>query len=144
MSPFMCGSRGRCLVINSSYHASILFIINPLSYNTTYSSWLATSYSCTPFIVLVWSYHRRFSYPFASVPLWEWTYISAWHTSKHYCSYCFRKRNTCSKGGLPPFLSPHSMNEWIFLLLETTSVFWWTLSLLTWFARIWCNKHWWW
>jgi hypothetical protein len=26
--PFMCGSRGKCLVINSSYHIYILFILN--------------------------------------------------------------------------------------------------------------------
>jgi len=56
-SLLMCGSRGRCLVINLSYHTKISFIINSLSYNITYLSWLATSYSCPPFMVLVWSYH---------------------------------------------------------------------------------------
>jgi hypothetical protein len=53
----MCGSRVRCLVISLFYHTNILFIIDSLSYNTTYPSWHATSYSCTPFTVLVWSYH---------------------------------------------------------------------------------------
>jgi hypothetical protein len=42
----LCGSRGKRLVINSSYHTCILFIFNPLLYNMTYSSWLATSYNC--------------------------------------------------------------------------------------------------
>jgi len=41
------------------------------------------------------------------VPLWEWTYNSPWHISRYCCSYCFGKWSTCSKGGLPPFPSPH-------------------------------------
>jgi len=28
-----------------------------------------------------------------------------------YCNYCFGKWSTCSKGGLPPFLSPHPMTN---------------------------------
>jgi hypothetical protein len=43
---FMCGSKGGHLVISSSYHTNISFIMNSLSYNTMYLSWLATSYSC--------------------------------------------------------------------------------------------------
>jgi hypothetical protein len=31
-------------------------------------------------------------------------------------------------------------NEWIILLLETTSILSWTLSLLTRFTQIWCNE----
>jgi hypothetical protein len=57
MFSLMCGSRGRRLVISSFYHISILFIINSLSYNTMYPSWIVTSYSCPLFIVLMWSYH---------------------------------------------------------------------------------------
>jgi hypothetical protein len=68
----MCGSRGKCLVINSSYHTNTSFIISPLFYNTTYLFWLATSYNCTPFMVSMWSYHWQSRYPFALVPLWEW------------------------------------------------------------------------
>jgi len=82
--PFMCGSKGMCLVISSSYHASILFIINPFSYNTTYPSWLATSHSCPPFIMSMWSYHWWFNHPFAWVLLWEWVYNIPWHISR-YC-----------------------------------------------------------
>jgi hypothetical protein len=53
----MCGSKGRRLIISSSYHTIILFIISPFSYNIMHPSWLATSYSYPPFMVLVWSYH---------------------------------------------------------------------------------------
>jgi hypothetical protein len=42
---FMCGSTGRHLVISSSYHTNILFIIDPLSHSIMYLFWLATSYS---------------------------------------------------------------------------------------------------
>jgi hypothetical protein len=47
-------SKGKCLVINLSHHTNISFIIGPLSYNITYSSWLATSYNGPPFTVSVW------------------------------------------------------------------------------------------
>jgi len=110
-SPFMCGSRGRCLVINSSYHTYISFIISPLFYNITYSSWLATSYNCPFFTISVCSYHWQFIYPFASMPLWEWTYSNPLHTSRYYRNYCFGEWSTCSKGGLPPFLSQHPMTN---------------------------------
>jgi hypothetical protein len=69
-SLLMCESKGRHLVISSSYHTNISFIISPLSYNTTYLSRLATSYSCTPFTMSMWSYHWQSRYPFAfSAPL---------------------------------------------------------------------------
>jgi hypothetical protein len=44
-SPFMCGFKGRRLVINSCYHISILFIIDPLFHSIMYLFWLATSYN---------------------------------------------------------------------------------------------------
>ncbi len=72
--PFICRSRGRCLVNNLSYCSYISFILSPLPYNITYPSWFATSYDCPSFMVLVWSYHWQFKYPFASVSLQEWTY----------------------------------------------------------------------
>jgi hypothetical protein len=73
-SLFMCRSRGKRLVINSSYHTNISFIIGPFSYNITYWSWFATSFSCPPFMVSMWSYHWQSRYPFASMPIWEWMY----------------------------------------------------------------------
>jgi hypothetical protein len=35
---FMCESKGKCLVINLSYHNNISFIIGPFAYNITYLS----------------------------------------------------------------------------------------------------------
>jgi len=65
------------------------------------------------------SYHWRFTYPFASVPLWEWTYSNPLHILGYYCNYCFGEWSTCSKGGLPPFLSSHAPNDkWISLSQE--------------------------
>jgi hypothetical protein len=114
MFSFMCGSRGKCLVISLSYHTNISFIISSLFYNTMYPSWLATFYSCTPFMVLVWSYHWQSKYPLALVPLWEWAYNNPWHTSWYYYNYYFGELNTCSKGGLPPFPLPHPMTNGYF------------------------------
>jgi hypothetical protein len=79
MSLFICRSRGKHLVISSSYHTCISSIFNPLPYNTMYPSCLATSYGCPFVIVLVWSCHWRFKYPFALVPLRGWTYMSQPH-----------------------------------------------------------------
>ncbi len=111
MSPFMCRSKGRRLVINSFYHTYNSFILGPLPYNTMYSSWITTSNNCPFFMVLVWSYHWQSRYPFASVPLWEWVYTNPQYTLKYYCNYCFKEWNTCSKGGIPPFPSPHTMTS---------------------------------
>jgi hypothetical protein len=106
-SLLMCGFKGKCFVINFSYHSNILFIIGPLSYNIMYLFWFATSYSDPPFIVSMWSHHWQFRCPFGLVPMWEWTYSSPWHILRYYCSYYFKEWNTCSKGGLPPFPLPH-------------------------------------
>jgi hypothetical protein len=115
MFPLMCGSRGRCLVINLSYHMCISFIFSPFFNNITYLSWLATSYSCPSFIVLIWSYHWWSKYPFVLVLWREWMYISPWNTSRYFHS-CFGKWNTCSKGGLWPFPLPHMMtSEYLYL-----------------------------
>jgi hypothetical protein len=65
------------------------------------------SYTCRPFMALVWSYHWSFRYPFPSAPFLEWTYSNPQHTLKYSSNYCFGEWNTCSKGGLPPFPSPH-------------------------------------
>jgi len=105
--PFICGSRGKHLVISSSYHTNISFIMNSFSYNTMYLSWLATFYSCPPFTMLVWSYHWQSRCPFALMPLREWTYNNPRHTLGYYCNYCFGKWNICLKGSLPPFPSPN-------------------------------------
>jgi hypothetical protein len=111
MALLMCKSKGKCLVISLSYHICISFILNPLLYNIMYSSWLASSYSCPSFTVFLWSYHWQSEYPFTSMPLHESTYSSPQYISKYYHNYCFGKWNTCSKGGLPPFLLPHLMTS---------------------------------
>jgi len=104
MSSFMCRSKGMRLVISSSYHTNILYIFNPLSYNITYPSWFATSYNCPSFMVLVWSYHWRSKYPFASVPLWEWVYNNPQHSSGYCRNYYFRGWRTCLEGCFPSFI----------------------------------------
>jgi hypothetical protein len=107
----MCGSRDKRLVINLSYHINILFILSPFSYSITYLFWLATSYSCPSFIMLVWLYHWQSRYPFVLVPLWEWVYSNPQHISRYCHSYYFGKWSTCLKGGPPPFPSPHPMTS---------------------------------
>ncbi len=69
MFPFMCTFKGKSFVISLSYHTYISFILSPLPSNITYPSWLATSYSCPSFIVLMWSYHWWSKYPFVLVPM---------------------------------------------------------------------------
>jgi hypothetical protein len=106
-----CRCMGRCLVISSPHHTNISFILNPLSYNITYLFWLATSYGCPSFMVLMWSYHWWFKYPFALVPLQEWTYISPWHILGYSHNYWFGEWSTSLEGGLSPFASPHPMTN---------------------------------
>ncbi len=103
----MCGFKGKHLVINSSYHTYISFILDSLSYNITYPSWLSMSYSYEYFTLSMWSYHWLSRYPFTLVSLQEWMYNSPQHISQCYYSYCFEKWNTCSEGGFPPFPSPN-------------------------------------
>jgi hypothetical protein len=107
----MCGSKGRRMVINSSYHTFILFILSPFFYKIAYLSRFATSYSRSSFMVSMWSYHWWFRFPFASMPLQKWTYNNSCHTSGYCRNYFFGKWNTCLKGGFPHFLSPHSITS---------------------------------
>jgi len=104
----------------------------------SYLFWLVTSYGCPSFMMSMWSYHWRSRYPFVSMPLWEWTYNNPQYISGYYRSYCFGEWSTCSKGGFPPFPSPHPMmtpnNEWISLSLKMVLGLCWTLSLLIQFA----------
>jgi hypothetical protein len=112
---FMCGSNSKHSVISSSFHTCISFILSPLPYIITYMSWLSTSYGCPSFIVLVWSYHWQYKYPFTSMPLWEWMHNKPQYTLRYCHNYCFGEWNTCSKGGVPPFPSPHpTMNEYLY------------------------------
>jgi len=47
----MCKSKGKHLIISLLYHTCISSILNPLPYNITYPSWLATSYGCPSFMM---------------------------------------------------------------------------------------------
>jgi len=134
-------SRGKRLVISLSYHTNISFIVNPLSYNTIYLSWLSTSYSYPPFIMSMWSYQWQSRYPFALVPLWEWTYSSPWHTFRIMLQLLLWKVEHMFRRKSPTFSFVTFDNEWISLSLEMVFGFWWTLSLFTQFTQIWCNEH---
>jgi hypothetical protein len=131
---FICRSKVRCLVISSSYHTCISFILSPLSYNITYLFGFVTSYICPSFMLLVWSYHLWSRYPFALVPLWEWAYSSPQDISSYCHNYWFGKWSTRSKGGFPPFPLSHWTRSGYPLSLNIISKPWWTSSLLTQFA----------
>jgi hypothetical protein len=136
----MCGFKGGCLVINSSYHTCILFIPNPFPYNITYMYQLATSYDCLSLTVLVWSYHWWFKYSFVSMPcgsecttahdtFWDTIITLLWRME-----HMFKKRSLT-------FALATSNDEWIYLSPETISRRWWMSSLLIWLAQLWCNEH---
>jgi len=109
-----CKSNGKHLVISLLYHTCISSILSPLPYNITYLSWLATSYGCPSFTMSMWSYHWWSRYPFASMPLWEWTYNSSKYISKYYYDYYFGEWSTCLEG-LSPFPLPHpTMSEYLY------------------------------
>ncbi len=132
--------KGRCLVINSSYHTCILFIFNPFLYNTTYMYWLATSYDCSSFTMLVWSYHWWSKYPFVSVPHGSectTTHDTFWGTIKT----LLRKMEHMFKRRPLTFAFTTSNDEWISLSPKRISRPWWMSSLLIWFAQLWCNEH---
>jgi len=107
----MCESKGKCLVINSSYHICISFILNPLPYNIMHSSWFTTSYGGLSFTMSMWSYYWQSRYPFALVPLREWMCNNTWYILKYCHSYYFGEWSTCSKRGFSPFPSPHPMTN---------------------------------
>jgi hypothetical protein len=67
MFPILCKSHSGHLVITSSYYTCILFVFSSHRYNVTYMLWRATSYSCTSFTLLMWTYHWWFRYSFASM-----------------------------------------------------------------------------
>jgi hypothetical protein len=70
-------------------------------------------------------------------------YSNPWYISKYYHNYCLGKWNTCLKGGFLPFPSWHPMSKLISLSPKIIFGPWWTLSLLTRLAQIWCSEHWW-
>ncbi len=67
MYPFLCTSNCGCLVISLSYHTYISFVFYSFPFSVPYPPWFATSYSCTFFTLLVWTYHWWFGYPLVLV-----------------------------------------------------------------------------
>ncbi len=61
MSLILCISN--CVV----FHTYISFVFCSFPFSVPYPPWLATSYSCTFFTLLVWTYHWWFGYPLVLV-----------------------------------------------------------------------------
>jgi len=141
-SPLMCGCKGKRLVINSSYHTYISFILNPLSYNITYSFWLVTFYSYPSFTMSMWLNHWQFKYASALLPFQEWMYNMPQHTLEYYHNYW--RMEQMFRRSSPTFSFTTPNNKWIPLSPNMDFGLWWMLSLLTWLSQIWCNKHRWW
>jgi hypothetical protein len=80
-------SNNNGLIINSSYHPFISFILCLFSYSTSYSSQYTTSYNCAFFMMLVWSYHQWFEYWFVTLLMWEWTHCSPWYALRYHYNY---------------------------------------------------------
>jgi hypothetical protein len=78
-----------------------------------YSSWYTTSYGCTSFAMLVWSYHRWFVYPFAMLSMWGWTHYNPWYISRYHCNYWIGEWSSCIERGFPHFPLPYmEMNRY--------------------------------
>jgi hypothetical protein len=114
-SSIRCESKGRHLVISSSYDTYILFILNLFSYNITYLYWLATSYNSPFFMLSMWLYHWQSMYPFTSMPLQKWTYNSPQHTSKCCCSIALESGAHLQKE--VSHLFPRHTLQWLNILI---------------------------
>jgi len=93
----LCRSNSRGLVISSSYHPFILFILRPFPYNTLYSFRYTISYNFAYFMMLLWSYHWWFGYPFAMLPVQEWVHCNPWYVSRYCWNYRIKKWNSCTQ-----------------------------------------------
>jgi hypothetical protein len=109
--PILCRSNCRHLIINLFYHTCILFVFGSFPYNNMYPLWLVTSYSCTSFLLWMWTYYWWFGYPLLLMLVQEWTNYSPWYFLAYHCNYCFGESNTCVKNGFPPFPPPHSTSS---------------------------------
>jgi hypothetical protein len=139
----VCGFKGRCLVINLSYHTYILFIFNPFFYITSYMSWLATSYDCSSFTMLMWSYHWWSKYPFVSVPHRSECTITHDTFWDIIITLLWRMEHMFERRFLTFDLVTYN-DEWTSLSPDTISRPWWMSSLLIQLAQLWCNEHQWW
>ncbi len=128
----MCESRGRCLVINSSYHICILFIFNPLL--TTLCTCLGLPHPIVPHLSQCWCDHTIYD---LNTHLFRCPYMNqciAAHDTFRILSqlllwkveHMFRRRSSTFSLATPD-------DEWISLSLEV-SFGRWMLSLLTQFT----------
>jgi hypothetical protein len=59
-------------------------------------------------MMLVWSHHWWFGYPFVMLPMREWVHYNRWYASKYHCNYRIRKWNSHTKKGFSPFPPPYT------------------------------------
>jgi len=131
--PLMCGFNNKHLIISSSYHTYISFILSPLPYNIMYMSWFSTSYSCPSFLQ-----------------------CQCGHTIDDLCTHLFRCPcksehttpntlwdiiTTIVQKDVSHFFPCHIQQQVDILIIINESRPWWTSSLLTQLAQIWCSKH---
>ncbi len=55
----------------------------------------------------MWSYHQWFRYPFATLPVQEWTHYSPWYASRYHCNYHIEEWSSRTKIGFSIFSLPH-------------------------------------
>jgi hypothetical protein len=96
MSPFLCKSCNMGIVINSSYHSFISFVLCLFSYNIWYSFQYITSYNYASFTMLTWSYHRWIGYSFAVLFMLEWMHYRPRYISRYCCSYPVGEWSSCT------------------------------------------------
>jgi len=88
-----------------------MFILCPFFYIILYLSRYTTSYNCTSFTMLIWSYHWWFGYPFIMLPMREWVHCNPWYVSRYPCNYCIEKWSPHTKRGFSPFPPPHTKTQ---------------------------------
>ncbi len=107
MSSLLCKSYNMNMVISSSYHSFISFVLRPFFYNISYSFRYTTSYNCASFTMSMWSYHQWFGYPFAMLFMLEWAHYNPRYASRYCYSYCVREWSSCIERSFPPFPLPY-------------------------------------
>jgi hypothetical protein len=69
--------------------------------------------NCASFTMSVWSYHRWFQYPFATLPMWEWVHCNPWHVLRCCWNFCIEKWSSCIVKGFSFFPPATHEGEWI-------------------------------
>ncbi len=58
-------------------------------------------------MILMWSYHWWFGYPFVMLPMQEWRHCNPWYALRYYYNYHIRKWSSHTKRGFLAFPLPH-------------------------------------